>query len=508
MKKLFLALSLLSSLVYAGGFISYKGSTGGISSINSDTTSAQTIAAGTGISVATAAGTTTVTNTGGGLSGTTGRFSLFASSSTIGNSNWAKGSNGEFQWQGFGSALYGTAAAPLLDFSPGIGVGAYTDVNSDLYLTAGGALRAKFDTSSGNTAFFQGGSTSSYVALSKNGANSVSFRMFGGSSNTDNAYYFWSKDTAPSSVQLHLGDAVTDYWELIQAPPNSSSQKNNGYMENNRGVFLGWTVDGVGVGNKTDRFNAFTITRAADKTNVGGTTAANAATTIVGSGTQFTMDFSPGDRVSLSSAASTYATVTSVTDNTNMVVSTALGNGSTQTINKKQAGIRVQSNSGVTEISSDDQGNFNVQNLTASKPVFTDSSKNLTSSGTLAADQGGTGLTSPGTSGNVLTSNGSAWVSSAPSGGFTFTTISSNVTLACGSYNFVSTAAARSLTLPAPSSGCIIKLKDKTGTASTNNITVLRAGSEKIENVAASFVYTTDFGALELVSDGTDWWAF
>ena len=37
--------------------------------------------------------------------------------------------------------------------------------------------------------------------------------------------------------------------------------------------------------------------------------------------------------------------------------------------------------------------------------------------GTLPAANGGTGLTSPGTSGNVLTSNGSAWVSSAPTGG-------------------------------------------------------------------------------------------
>jgi hypothetical protein len=37
--------------------------------------------------------------------------------------------------------------------------------------------------------------------------------------------------------------------------------------------------------------------------------------------------------------------------------------------------------------------------------------------GTLPASNGGTGLTAPGASGNVLTSNGSAWVSSAPTGG-------------------------------------------------------------------------------------------
>jgi hypothetical protein len=73
-------------------------------------------------------------------------------------------------------------------------------------------------------------------------------------------------------------------------------------------------------------------------------------------------------------------------------------------------------------------------NLTASKPVFTDGSKGLVSTGTLGADQGGTGQSSltannvilgngtsgvqfvaPGTNGNVLTSNGTTWTSgSAP----------------------------------------------------------------------------------------------
>ena len=71
--------------------------------------------------------------------------------------------------------------------------------------------------------------------------------------------------------------------------------------------------------------------------------------------------------------------------------------------------------------------------LTASKPVFTNGSKNLVSTGTLGVDQGGTGLTTltannvilgngastpsfvaPSTAGNVLTSNGSTWQSTAP----------------------------------------------------------------------------------------------
>jgi hypothetical protein len=78
-------------------------------------------------------------------------------------------------------------------------------------------------------------------------------------------------------------------------------------------------------------------------------------------------------------------------------------------------------------------GNILDSGLTASKPVFTDASKNLVSTGTLGVDQGGTGLTTltannvilgngtstpgfvaPGTNGNVLVSNGTTWTSAAP----------------------------------------------------------------------------------------------
>jgi hypothetical protein len=70
---------------------------------------------------------------------------------------------------------------------------------------------------------------------------------------------------------------------------------------------------------------------------------------------------------------------------------------------------------------------------TANKPVFTNGSKNLVSTGTLGVDQGGTSLTTltlnnvilgngtsaplfvaPGTSGNVLTSDGTTWASTTP----------------------------------------------------------------------------------------------
>ena len=56
-------------------------------------------------------------------------------------------------------------------------------------------------------------------------------------------------------------------------------------------------------------------------------------------------------------------------------------------------------------------GNILDSGLTASKPVFTDSSKNLVSTGTLGVDQGGTGITS-GTSGGVPFYSSSSTISS------------------------------------------------------------------------------------------------
>lgn len=76
------------------------------------------------------------------------------------------------------------------------------------------------------------------------------------------------------------------------------------------------------------------------------------------------------------------------------------------------------------------KGSGSVTSVAASVPAFLSvSGSPITTSGTLAisysgtalpAANGGTGLTAVGTSGNVLTSNGSAWVSSAP--------VSSNIT--------------------------------------------------------------------------------
>ena len=97
------------------------------------------------------------------------------------------------------------------------------------------------------------------------------------------------------------------------------------------------------------------------------------------------------------------------------------------------------------------KGSGSVTSVAATVPSFLSvSGSPITSSGTLAltysgtalpAANGGTGLTSPGTTGNVLTSNGTGWVSSAPTaaiGPITInaTEVTSNQTIATGTNGF------------------------------------------------------------------------
>lgn len=84
--------------------------------------------------------------------------------------------------------------------------------------------------------------------------------------------------------------------------------------------------------------------------------------------------------------------------------------------------------------------------------------------------------------------------------------VSSNITLVQGRVHLVDTTAARTLTLPNPATTkAPIWVKDSTGTANVNPITIARFASESIETVAASFVLDSDLGAWQIVTDGTNW---
>ena len=84
--------------------------------------------------------------------------------------------------------------------------------------------------------------------------------------------------------------------------------------------------------------------------------------------------------------------------------------------------------------------------------------------------------------------------------------LAGNLTLSSSYYVvFVDTTAARSITLPAPANGTTFILKDISGLAETNNISLIRNGSEKIEGVAATRLLTTNWGVWTICSNGTDW---
>lgn len=79
-------------------------------------------------------------------------------------------------------------------------------------------------------------------------------------------------------------------------------------------------------------------------------------------------------------------------------------------------------------------------------------------------------------------------------------------TVASGkTYLVDSTSLAISLQLPTPVQNFWFIVKDSGFNAYTNNITILRAASEKIDGVAASFVVANSGASWIFMSNGTDW---
>lgn len=116
--------------------------------------------------------------------------------------------------------------------------------------------------------------------------------------------------------------------------------------------FAGQVSFGAAVGQKAARIQF----AAPPDGTIAGTTVANASTTITGSGTAYLTDLGIGDRISLSSAPGTYATVTAIASNTSLTVSAALGNGTTQTIAYKRAIARYDTAAGAPAVLVNDVG--------------------------------------------------------------------------------------------------------------------------------------------------------
>jgi hypothetical protein len=70
----------------------------------------------------------------------------------------------------------------------------------------------------------------------------------------------------------------------------------------------------------------------------------------------------------------------------------------------------------------------------------------------------------------------------------------------------IDTSAARTLNLPAATTAMFVMVKDKTGSAQTNNITVAPNGTDTIEGVNASWVISTNRASVGFISDGVSAW--
>lgn len=88
-------------------------------------------------------------------------------------------------------------------------------------------------------------------------------------------------------------------------------------------------------------------------------------------------------------------------------------------------------------------------------------------------------------------------------------TITANYTVDASGSDYLilcNAAGAITVTLPAPTTGREVVIKDISGAASTNKITLAQHASENIEGVAASRTLATNWGSWTIVSDGTNWY--
>ena len=162
---------------------------------------------------------------------------------------------------------------------------------------------------------------------------------------------------------------------------------------------------------------------------------------------------------------------------------------------------------------------------TSGGPITT--SGNITLAGTLVPANGGTGATSlaannvilgngtsavqvvaPGTSGNVLKSNGSTWTSAAEAAGYPAPSLISANTTATSATFQVAIAGGITITLPSsPSAGDFVVVKDGTGAAATTNFTVARNGSN-IASSATDLTFDKNFAEIVMTYiNGTIGWS-
>lgn len=133
----------------------------------------------------------------------------------------------------------------------------------------------------------------------------------------------------------------------------------------------------------------------------------------------------------------------------------------------------------------------------ASPPALGNTTPNTVAATTLSA----TGATTVGSTTGANSITGSI--------AYTTRTTTSNLTIDTTTTDYLiyvdTSSSPVTITLPAPTNGRFVILKDAKSTWATNNLTVARHGSEKIDNVAASLTVSVSNYMVLVASDGTNW---
>jgi len=377
----------------AAGQVPYQTGAGTTSFTAAGTTGQVLTSAGTGTPTWTTPTTGTVTSVSGTgsvngitLTGTVTSSGSLTLGGTLGSIANSQLTNSSITFGSTAQALGSTVSA-----LNGVSIGATTRSTGD------------FTTLSGNSV------TSTTPVLSFNASNTIA--SFGSTtSGSYNQLVIQNKSTSAGAstnyvISNDLGTDSSYYGEFgMNSSIFSSSTPSDFYSINNGVYFSGHDGDiTVGSGNGYKTYLAWGSSgQSAHVINASGAIglSTNLGTTPALSGTS---GFGTSGQVltsSGSSAAPTWTTISSgltITDDTTTNATRYL------TFTNATSGTITSENTSSTKL----QFNPSTGALTTTT---------LTPTNALGASYGGTGLTSPGTSGNVLTSNGTAWVSSALSG--------------------------------------------------------------------------------------------
>lgn len=197
------------------------------------------------------------------------------------------------------------------------------------------------------------------------------YRLTGSGSVRD--YNFIASSSTSVNLTIENSESNAGYWSWLALGSGDAQQRGGLYLRNLRTsgfplYFSPLNRTSIGPQGTQNSIVTLTVQPRTDQTNIGGTTTANASTTIThGSGTGFATDFRRtvgiGDRIALSSATSTYSTVTAIGAADSLTVDFALGDGSSQTINLKHCIQRWDDSSGNVKAVINDQGRVALGNV-------------------------------------------------------------------------------------------------------------------------------------------------